>query len=109
MFFNFNFTFFDFNFFNFNFSNFNFSNFNFFNLLIFDFKLYNFNNINKKRKSLLIKYNEKLINIDLKIFQFIKQNALINNLKLLSNNIVDLKNENSIKLLKLYSLKSKIN
>src|SRR3990167_7132938 len=31
------------------------------------------NNINKKRKSLFIKYNKKLINIDLKIFKFIKK------------------------------------
>ena len=66
-------------------------------------------NINKKRKQLLIKYNKKLIKVDLRILKLIKQNLIINNLKVSLNNFSIIKNDNNIKLLKLYRIKSKIN
>jgi hypothetical protein len=63
----------------------------------------------QQKKTLLIKYSKKLIEIDLKIFKLLKQNLFLNKFHLsLTNNSI-LKNNNLLKLKKLYFLKSKIN
>jgi hypothetical protein len=65
--------------------------------------------LEKLKKKLLTNYANKLIEIDFKIFKILKQNDVLTKLNLSELNISTFKNENNLKLVKLYSIKSKIN
>lgn len=60
-----------------------------------------------KKKTLLLKYTTKLININLKLFKLNNQNSILNGLKLDSTYLKNLKSNNLLKVAKLNSLKLK--